>query len=153
VSNTGEHDVVALLRAVLRQGATYVGLLIIGLVWLGLDFHLASESEHAQRAAVQTTRNLARAFEEHLSRSLKDVDRTLVILRASYENNRAAFDFKTFLQTTHVSDHPAMQVVIIGPNGDVLMRNVGPVAPLVNISDRRHFRHLATSTNWSSAGR
>jgi hypothetical protein len=41
VSKSGEHDVVVLLRAVLRQGATYVGLLIIGLVWLGLDFHLA----------------------------------------------------------------------------------------------------------------
>ena len=143
VLKTDEQDWIALLRAVLRQGATYVGLMIIGLVWLGLDFHLASERQHAERAAVQTSRNLARAFEEHLSRSLKDVDRTLQILRASYESNRAAFDFTGFLKTTHVSDHPAMQVVIIGRNGDVLMRSVGPVLPVVNVSDRPHFRHLA----------
>jgi diguanylate cyclase (GGDEF)-like protein/PAS domain S-box-containing protein len=145
VSKSGEHDVVVLLRAVLRQGATYVGLLIIGLVWLGLDFHLASEREHAERAAVQSSRNLARAFEEHLSRSLKDIDRTLLILRANYENNPASFDFKGFLQTAHVSDHPAMQVVLIGSNGDVLMRSVGPVDPLVNVNDRLHFRHLSSS--------
>src|SRR5712691_10576528 len=80
-----------LLRAVVGQATTYLGVVMIGLVWLSLSFHLGMEREHAQRAAIQTSRNLARAFEEHLSRSLKDVDRSLRMQRANYESDRDHF--------------------------------------------------------------
>jgi diguanylate cyclase (GGDEF)-like protein/PAS domain S-box-containing protein len=134
-----------LLRAVVGQAATYLGVVMIGLVWLGLSFHLGMEREHAQRAAVQTSRNLARAFEEHLSRSLKEIDRSMLMLRSNYESNPAAFTFKSLIQNADIRDYPAIQVAIVGPDGVVRKRSVGPVFPVVNVSDRDHFQILADS--------
>jgi hypothetical protein len=71
------------LRA-LNQGSTYLGLAMIALVWLGLDFHLKAELATVQNAAIQNAGNLSRAFEEHLARTLKDADHTLQIARNAY---------------------------------------------------------------------
>jgi hypothetical protein len=70
------------LRAV-AQGSTLLSVMMIALVWLGVGFHLRVEHSDAEGAAVQNTANLARAFEEHLSRSLNEIDRSLKIIRSN----------------------------------------------------------------------
>jgi hypothetical protein len=71
------------LRA-LGQGSTYLGLVLIGFIWISLSFHLEVERSAAERAAIQNSRNLVRVFEEHLSRSLNDIDRLLKGMRSQY---------------------------------------------------------------------
>ncbi len=79
------------LRAA-SQGTTYFGLAMIALIWLSVHFHLAVERESTQQAAVQNSSNLARAFEEHLIRSLTEIDKALVFLRENYLKDPARFD-------------------------------------------------------------
>jgi two-component system, sensor histidine kinase len=139
------HSWAVLRRAVVRQGSTYLGAVMIALVWFVLFVYVSVERDHAQRAAVQNTTNLARVLEEHLSRSLKHVDGALLLLRASYERHPDGFDISNWVHITELLGDPAMQLVIVGADGTVKMRSVGPVWPSINVSDRDHFRALASS--------
>jgi hypothetical protein len=57
---------------------------LISLVWMAVFFFLKNEHDSAERAAIQNSTNLAGAFEEHLSRSLNEIDRSLKIIRTLY---------------------------------------------------------------------
>jgi hypothetical protein len=48
---------------------------MIAFIWISVSFHLKVEHSDAERGAVLNSANLARAFEEHLSRSLTEIDR------------------------------------------------------------------------------
>src|ERR1700692_54695 len=87
----GSDDWKSWLRA-FNQGSPYLGLAMIGLIWLGLDFHLKAERATVQDDALQNAANLSRAFEEHLVRTLKDADHSLQIVRNAYERNPQTFD-------------------------------------------------------------
>src|SRR5712671_5511727 len=89
------------LRAI-AQGSTVLGIAMIGLVWASIAFHLASERQSAEQAAVENASNLARAFEAHLSQSLNDIDRTLDMLRAYYLRDPAKFDFRAGTNNTRM---------------------------------------------------
>jgi diguanylate cyclase (GGDEF)-like protein/PAS domain S-box-containing protein len=143
--DTGSHKWSVALRAVVGQGSIYLGAIMIALVWLSLYVYRSGERDHAERAAVQNAGNLARVFEEHLSRSLTHVDGALVVLRAMYERYPEGFDFADWAHISDIVGSPALQLVIVGPDGIVKMRNVGSVVPPVDVSDREHFRTLAAS--------
>jgi diguanylate cyclase (GGDEF)-like protein len=131
------------LRA-LNQGSTLLGLAMILLVWMGLDFHLKAELATVQRDAIQNTGNLARAFEEHLVRTLKDADHTLQIVRNAYERNPATFDLVRWSNEEHALEGPTIQIAIIGPDGFISASSAGPQTTRIDVSDREHFRvHVA----------
>jgi diguanylate cyclase (GGDEF)-like protein len=140
----GSDDWKSWLRA-LNQGSTYLGLAMIGLIWLGLDFHLQSERATVQEDALQNAANLSRAFEEHLVRTLKDADHSLQIVRNAYERNPRVFDLANWSREEHALEGPAFQIAIIGPDG-LGRATTGASAPSpVDFSDREHFRvHLDT---------
>jgi diguanylate cyclase (GGDEF)-like protein len=127
------------LRA-LNQGSTYLGLAMIALVWLGLDFHLKSELATVQNDAIQNAGNLSRAFEEHLVRTLKDADRTLQIVRNAYERSPATFDLAGWSKEEHALEGPTFQIVIIGPDGFMKATTEGPQSSPLDLGDREHFR-------------
>jgi len=58
------------------------GPILIGLIWISVTFFLRNEHYSDERAAVQSAANLAEAFEEHLARSIGEIDRDLKIIRA-----------------------------------------------------------------------
>ena len=129
----------------LNQGATYLGLAMIVLIWSGLEFHLQTESAAVQEHGIQDASNLSRAFEEHLVRTLKDVDHTLQIVRNAYERKPETFDLASWSKDEHALDGPSFQIVIIGPNGIMKATTEGPQSSSVDLSDREHFRvHVGT---------
>jgi diguanylate cyclase (GGDEF)-like protein/PAS domain S-box-containing protein len=139
------HNWAVLRRAVVSQGSTYLGAVMIALVWLSLFVYLSVERDHVERAAVQNASNLARVFEEHLTRSLNHIDGALLVLRGSYEESPQDFDISRWVHITELLADPAMQLVIVGADGIVKVRSVGPVSPPINVSDREHFQKLANS--------
>jgi diguanylate cyclase (GGDEF)-like protein len=134
------------LRA-LAQPATYLGCAMIALVWLSIGFHLAIERENAQKAARQNTGNLARAVEEHLTRSLSDVDRLLLVVRKNYESNPAAFSFSNWTTMTELSQNPANLAGVLNAKGFLTHSSSGPVPTPVDVSDKEHFRFHAGNPN------
>jgi diguanylate cyclase (GGDEF)-like protein/PAS domain S-box-containing protein len=126
---------------VVAQGSTLLGLLMIGLLWGGLSIHLDSKRAAAERAAVQNSDSLARAFEEHLARSLKDLDRSLKIMRARWARNPDVADFDSWLRGVELLDDQTVQAAIIGPDGFARWSTLGSdPARKLDLSDREHFR-------------
>ena len=128
---------------VVNQGATYLGLAMIALVWLGFDFHLKAELATVQQDAIQHAGNLSRAFEEHLVATLSDVDHTLQVVRGAYQRNPEKFDLIEWTRQEHALSDPAFQIVIIGSDGFMRSTTADPHPAPLDLSDREHFRvHL-----------
>src|ERR1700730_5426282 len=123
------------LRA-LNQGSTYLGLAMIALLWLGLDFHVKAELATVQKDAIQNMGNLSRAFEEHLVRTLKDADHTLQIVRNAYARNPATFDLVGWSNEEHALEGPTIQIAILDPDGFIRASTAGPGSTGVNVGDR-----------------
>jgi signal transduction histidine kinase/FixJ family two-component response regulator len=131
------------LARVLRgslQGVTFVALVAIAMLWIGIEFNLRSERDHAERSARQEAQNLARLFEEHTRRAITEVDKTLLFIRQAYEEDRDGFDLRNWLQNQrHLADL-TLQIALIGPDGIMLGSNIEGAAQRVDLSDREHFR-------------
>jgi len=101
----------------------FLGAAMIGIIWLGVAFHLTAERQISQEAAIQNSGNLVRAFEEHLVRSIKEVDRVLLFLRAKYEEGAATFDFASWKDSDYLFSDITSQVGIIGADGFLRLNN------------------------------
>src|ERR1700730_16384824 len=134
------------LRAI-AQGSTLLSAIMIGLVWAGASFHMGVERSDAERAAVQNSSNLARAFEEHLSRSLHEIDRSLKIIRSNYMLDPAGFDLRRWVSISHIFDENTLQLAIISPDGFIKQSNINSSTSVgTDLRDREHFRRFVDAT-------
>src|SRR5215467_5428587 len=93
------------------------GTILISLVWTTLFFFLKNEHESAERAAIQNSTNLAGALQEHLTRSLSEIDRTLVIIRTLYEREKNNFDLAAWLKSNRALNDEDLKVSIVDKDG------------------------------------
>ena len=144
--DTSLKTILSWLRA-LAQGSTLLCVMMIALVWLGVHFHLTIEYSDAERAAVQNSANLARAFEEHLSRTLNEVDRSLKIIRSNYLLDRDRFDLRRWLSISQLFDDHTLQVAIIDADGFIKLSSIGPEAVGADLRDREHFHRFINASD------
>src|SRR5690349_17415374 len=123
------------------QSSTLLGVAMIGLVWLSLAFHTEVERNGAEQAAIENSRNLARAFEAQVSQSLNDIDRTLDVMRAYYQRDPDSFDLRVWNESSQLLERDLMQISIVGPDGYV-RSSTNPGWNRVWVGDRDHFRAL-----------
>ena len=129
------------------QAPTAVGLVLIVAVWFTALTHIDDERAAAERAAIQNSANLAGAFEEHLSRSLNEIDRSIKIIRTNYANDPARFDFKQWLKTSPLFDDQTLQVSIISRDGFIKLSSIDSLTSVgTDLRDREHFKFQADST-------
>jgi len=108
-----------ILHALVRHRAVVLGAILISLVWMAVFFFLKNEHDSAERAAIQNSTNLAGAFEEHLSRSLIEIDRSLKIMRALYVRDPGKFDLVDWLKGSRILTDDVLQIAIVGRDGTV----------------------------------
>ena len=65
--------------------------LVIGLIWAGIGFNLWHDRRAALQEAESETANLARIFDENITRTVEAVDQTLLFLRDAYRHDRTGF--------------------------------------------------------------
>jgi hypothetical protein len=134
-------------RRAIGQSSTYLGLVLIGFIWISLSFHLEVERSSAERAAIQNSRNLVRVFEEHLSRSINDIDRSLKVMRSYYVRNPETFDLRDWKRSAQIVSDPATRVSIVGADGFIRLSSGDADSSTVNFRDREHFRvHVNAAT-------
>jgi diguanylate cyclase (GGDEF)-like protein len=122
--------------------------MMIALVWAGVAFHLQVEHADAERAAVQSSANLVRAFEEHLSRTLNEIDRSLKTIRSNYLLDPERFDLRSWLGISELFDGHTLQVAIIGADGLIKLSNINsPTAVGTDLRDREHFSRFVDDNN------
>ncbi len=91
--------------------------------------------------------NLARAFAEHITSTLRSIDQTLLGMVQDYQQAPEYFDAAAAATKHVVLTDVALQVVVIGPDGYVVIsshpRSGGPF----NLRDREYFQaHVARDT-------
>src|SRR5258707_6333549 len=75
----------------MRLGIALGGVLIMTLLWCGIWFHLRTIRADRIAEAQNTASNLARAFEEHIVRTIKGLDQALLQMRAAYVADPSSF--------------------------------------------------------------
>jgi diguanylate cyclase (GGDEF)-like protein len=136
------------LRKQLRpalQGATFLGVAMIALTWASIGFDLRLEWKSAQQAAIQNSGNLARAFEEQIIRSIREVDKALLVLRDAYERDPRHFNLDNSARYYLGEAIPIFGV--IDQHGMLRATTPSRLQSPVDLSDREHFRLPANATD------
>jgi diguanylate cyclase (GGDEF)-like protein/PAS domain S-box-containing protein len=138
---SGRRETVLRWLYAVAQSSTLLGLAMIGLIWMSLAFHTGIERDSAEQAAIENSRNLARAFEAHVSQTLADISRTLDVMRAYYQRDPDHLDLRVWNESTQLLERDLMQIAVVGPDGYVRASS-NPDWTRVYVGDREHFRAL-----------
>lgn len=128
--------------------STILGLTLFAFLWLGTFLYLRLDREKSLEAAVDNTRNIARLFEEHVSRAIKEIDQTILFVRRSYERDPEGFDLPGWTATENLLHDLTVQIALIGPDGHLIATNVSRQPQSMDLSDREHFKvHIHSPTD------
>jgi diguanylate cyclase (GGDEF)-like protein/PAS domain S-box-containing protein len=127
-------------RPLVRHRSVLLGTILIGIIWAVLFLFLTNERESAERAAVQNATNLAGAFEDHLSHSLSEIDRSLAVIGTLYAQGFEKFDLADSLKSNRFLHDGISRVWIIGSNGRVKASN-GDAPRGDDLTDRDYFQN------------
>jgi diguanylate cyclase (GGDEF)-like protein len=111
----------------------------LALLWVSIGTVLNHEYRSAETAAVQTTGNLARAFEESTRRTIGQIDQILLSARAFRLAQGARFDFNEWARTQTLPDTMTAAIGMADSTGHVFADTL-PIPAGVSIADRPHFR-------------
>lgn len=114
-----------------------VFLLIVGIWWI-LGLGLEHDRRSVLAAAEKDAANLARAFEEHVARTLKDMDFLIHILRDEWLESPAELLEKAEKLQIQYKDL-VVQFGVIGADGMLEISNLQRLTSAVDLSDREHF--------------
>ncbi len=108
------------------------------LLWASIGVAIEHEYNTAKNSAVQTTANLARAFEESTRRTISQIDQILLSARAFYSAEGDKFNFNDWARTQTVPDQMTAAIGMADRTG-LVFGDTLPIPPGVSIADRPHF--------------
>jgi two-component sensor histidine kinase len=124
------------------QMTTYLGVAVIVIIW-GTVFYLAHEEyQRASEIAVRQGTNLARIFDEYISRVVGGADTTLLSLRELYQRDPQHFDIARLTRAQPSENNRIVDFGIIGADG-VLKLGTPSFPAGTSLTDREYFRHQA----------
>ncbi len=121
------------------------GAFVLVLLWLGLGFNLGRERAFAIHVAEADTANLARAFEEHVNRTIAGLDQTLQFVKAEYERDPAGFSLKASAVLSLAPRSSRMGLALADASGTMVDSTLGGPSG-INVSDREYFRFQRHAT-------
>ena len=127
------------LRASLHS-ASFAGLILIAACWFVAAFVSSIEHEKAIEGALKQTEGLVRLFEQNTIELLERFDRTLLLLRKSFEDDPVHFDLRSWAGRTALVGDETLQISLIGADGFVVATTTNYRGPPVYVGDRVHFR-------------
>jgi hypothetical protein len=140
------YDLKRWLRASL-QPATYLGLTMLVLVWGTIFLKIHEERERAYADAARETSNFARVFEEHVFRTIKSIDQTLLFLRELYRRDPSNVGLINWVIDSKLHNDQTLQLSVANSKGDVIASNF-PLHGEVDVSNREHFQvHIHETTD------
>ncbi|GGH25768.1 hypothetical protein GCM10007036_33100 [Alsobacter metallidurans] len=117
-----------------------VGATLAIVMWAGLGSILVIEHGNAGSGAQRKAADMATLFAESAGRTIREVDKILLLIRALYEEG--SIDVVTAAYSGRASqfDSLTFQLSIVSPDGVLVMSNMKPATERVDISDREHFK-------------
>jgi len=117
------------------------------LVWLALTALLwvvVLRQDHEERAgaianAARDAATHARAFEEFSRRMVQGVDQSTRFLKTEFERDPARFELRRWLITAPFLREEAVELLLIGPDGQLRETSAGPPGRPLDLSTREYF--------------
>ena len=128
------------------QTTTYLGVAMIAAIWGGIYFLTGEAYDRAYDDGLRQGSNLARVFEEYISRAISGIDGELLVFRKLYNQDTEHFDFHAWIDSAARQNKLTVHFSITGPDGIIRLSSLGPVSSVVDISDREPFRVHAGSS-------
>jgi signal transduction histidine kinase/CheY-like chemotaxis protein len=129
--------------AALAQASTGFGLLLIATLWSFVYFHVDGQRRLSHEATQRTLSNLSSAYAEHVSRSVKEIDTALILLRHAMLAQGEAFRLADYAGSDHFKKDLIMQIASVDARGVMVESNLSSPTQPLNLSDRDHIRvHL-----------
>lgn len=136
-------------QLVLRSPSGVLGLfaiVLIALLWTTVGVQIESERAQVLQNAYRDTANLARVFQEHSVRTLKNVDQAVLFVKYQYEKTGGRVDIADALRQGMINGRIFNQIGVIDENGIYALSNFADFKK-IDLSDREHFKaHLAEDT-------
>ena len=123
------------------RGSLLMGVILFFGVWFAIFAKYNNNIQSDWSSAVKSNRNLATLFEEHVQRSIGELDKALLYIRRTIETRLDRETYETMIKTTDILSEIIIQVAIIDENGILRASNASaePTKPL-DLSDREHFK-------------
>ena len=132
------------LRAFLRSAAI-AGIVLIAASWFIAIYISSIEREKAVEEALTQSDSLTRLFEHNILGTIGRIDRTLLLLRKSYEDDPAHFDLRKWAGQTALVGEETFHVSMIDADGFLRATTLDRDGPPVYLGDRSHIQeHLHT---------
>ncbi|MBR1154308.1 EAL domain-containing protein [Bradyrhizobium sp. JYMT SZCCT0428] len=126
-------------KAILRNAPLQIALFFLPLVWIGYFAITSSERTEALQQARAHGNSVAQLFEENTERIFERVDQSLLVVRALYAQDPAAFSLKFWAGKAQMASGDVVQFSLIGPNGYLSDTTTGYSGPPLYLGDREHF--------------
>ena len=129
------------------NATTCLALAMIALLWVFTAFHIKTEHDKTVDEAAHNAENLARVFEEHIIRSIKGVDRALLLIRDCYTQDASPAQLKNWYESISRLPDIRMHLSIIGADGYFKSTSLGSEYNSLNFSDRDYFKAHINNPN------
>ena len=124
----------------LLNPTTYFGIAMIAVIWAGLLWSEHNSTQNFLSLTREHGKNLAGAFAETVVRSVSEVDKTLLLLRARYLLDPQHFDIRRVAANPLYSTDLVKNAALIDANG-IMMNSGSPQAgQRFDLHDREHFQ-------------
>jgi diguanylate cyclase (GGDEF)-like protein len=115
-----------------------VAIALIAAIWVAAIIRIEVEGREARETAAAASAELASSFSAHIAKTVHDADVVVRWVKYEYERSPATFNVVAFERQGLIAADTALQVTIVGANGEVLQTTTPPARP-VNLADRPHF--------------
>ena len=129
-----------------RQTTTYLGFVVIAIIWGGIYLLSSEQRELAYEDAIRQGSNLTRVLEEYIRRVVQESDIALLALRQDYQHNPENFDLATWVVRTQSHNNLTAHFGITDAKGFVTLSSQGPLRTPLYVGDRRPFTFQRDST-------
>src|SRR5271165_1123702 len=130
------------LRASLNL-VTLVCCILIAACWLIAALVMRVEHGKAVDDAFKRSDSLVQLFERDTIDIIERFDRTLLLLRKSFEDDPAHFDLRSWSERTGLVGNHTLQLSLVGADGFQVVSTTDYRGPPIYLGDRAHFKaHL-----------
>ncbi len=129
-----------------RQTTTYLGVVVVAIIWGGIYLLTSEQHERAYQDAVRQGSNLTRVLEEYVRRVVQQCDQSLLALRRAYQRDPEHFDIGTWMARTRPNNDLTFQYGVADANGYLTSSTRGPIKSPTFVGGREHFTFHLTDT-------
>ena len=133
------------MRAFLHSAAL-AGVVLIAASWFVVAYISSLEREKAIDEAIKQSDSLVRLFEHNTIEAIARFDRTLLLLRKSFEDDPAHFDLRQWAEQSSLISEDAILLTLIGVDGYTRATTLNESGPRLYLGDRPHVEKALHAT-------